>query len=102
MVCTCEIFLKDIYVECTRTVDTIRRLEKEEIRLHIHDDSENIIIPVHYGQMTQVMPCMPMDSLTDGFRMRQDVSHRRADDSDFAFFQVCPKFNGFNNRCREQ
>ncbi len=83
----------------------IRRIQKDEMALPIveeHYDSVN-----HYnGQKNPMMvqsqlPINPLD-----FKTHEDVSTRRAEETDFAFFQDvitspdCPECNGYNTKQR--
>ena len=89
--------------------DTISRLRKDEVSQPIQEPIAEDDIGFYNAQKKPAMPQMPDLTVSQDFLILQDVSKRRAEENDFAFFQdiltssKCPEFNGYNTKlCREQ
>ena len=70
-------------------------------------DDDDYLYDVYHGQKKTEMPNIPTASLSPNLQMKMDVSRKRADENDFAFFhdivaqEGCPEFNGYNTQlCR--
>ena len=77
----------------------IKRLKKHEITQPIDDGQDESLVQYH-GKKNPMMPTVPAP--LQEFDMNADVSQRRAEECDFAFFKdihvcdQCPEFNGYN------
>ena len=72
------------------------------------DDGQDESLVQYYGKKNPMMPTMPAP-VQESDIMIADISQRRAEECDFAFFQdihvcdQCPEFNGYNMKLsREQ
>lgn len=91
----------------TQEHKSIKRISKDEMLEPIGEDENDQI--AYRGQLKPVMPQKPETVLDADIKKYQDVSKRRAEETDFQFFHDilfvgnCPEFNGYNTKlCREQ
>ena len=89
--------------------ETIPRLKREEMSQQIVGEHDDDYIIQYSGQRNPKMPELPGSSLSADLKTHQDVSRKRADENDFAFFEdvissdLCPEYNGYNTKmCRDQ